>query len=123
MEDQHIEEMMKTQQETPVVEERLRTPMTILFSDIKDSTAYFERRGDVEGLAMVERHNNLLFPCVENNNGRIIKTIGDAIMALFLDPVDAVTAAARRCLRRIGRFPSVRTGDSKNRRFPHPRAK
>ena len=43
MEDERIEEMMKTQQETPVVEERLRTPMTILFSDIKDSTAYFER--------------------------------------------------------------------------------
>ncbi len=95
MEDERIEEMTKTQQETPVVEERLRTPMTILFSDIKDSTAYFERNGDVEGLAMVERHNNLLFPCVENNSGRIIKTIGDAIMAMFLDPVDAVTAAAR----------------------------
>ncbi len=95
MEEEHIEEILKTQEEVPVVEERHRTPMTILFSDIKDSTAYFERNGDVEGLAMVERHNNLLFPCVENNSGRIIKTIGDAIMALFLDPVDAVTAAAR----------------------------
>ena len=95
MEDERIKEILKTQQEAPVVEERLRTPMTILFSDIKDSTAYFERNGDVEGLAMVERHNNLLFPCVANNHGRIVKTIGDAIMALFLDPVDAVTAATR----------------------------
>ncbi len=93
MEEERIEEILKTQAEAPVVEERHRTPMTILFSDIKDSTAYFERNGDVKGLAMVERHNKLLFPCVENNHGRIIKTIGDAIMALFNDPVDAVTAA------------------------------
>ena len=93
MEEERIDEILKTEAEAPVVEERLRTPMTILFSDIKDSTAYFERNGDVKGLAMVERHNKLLFPCVENNHGRIIKTIGDAIMALFNDPVDAVTAA------------------------------
>ena len=69
--------------------------MTVLFSDIKGSTAYFEQHGDVEGLAMVQRHNDLLFPCVENNHGRIIKTIGDAIMALFDNPVDAVKAAAQ----------------------------
>ncbi len=93
MEEERIDEIFKTQAEAPVVEERLRAPMTILFSDIKDSTAYFERNGDVKGLAMVERHNKLLFPCVENNHGRIVKTIGDAIMALFNDPVDAVTAA------------------------------
>ena len=94
MEEEKLDEILKGQDEAPVVEEKLRTPMTILFSDIKGSTAYFERYGDVEGLAMVQRHNDLLFPCVENNHGRIIKTIGDAIMALFNNPVDAMKAAA-----------------------------
>jgi hypothetical protein len=42
----------------------MRTPITILFSDIKGSTAYFEKRGD-EGLVMVQRHNNLLIPVIE----------------------------------------------------------
>ena len=95
MEEEKLDEMLKGQDEAPVVEEKLRTPMTILFSDIKGSTAYFEQHGDVEGLAMVQRHNDLLFPCVENNHGRIIKTIGDAIMALFDNPVNAVKAAAQ----------------------------
>ncbi len=94
MEEEKLDEILKGQDEAPVVEEKLRTPMTILFSDIKGSTAYFEQYGDVEGLAMVQRHNDLLFPCVENNHGRIIKTIGDAIMALFNNPVDAMKAAA-----------------------------
>lgn len=76
-------------------DDQLRTPVTILFSDIKGSTAYFERKGDVEGLAMLERHNNLLLPCIEGNNGRLVKTIGDALMTEFRDPVDALRAAVQ----------------------------
>jgi class 3 adenylate cyclase len=74
-------------------DDQLRTPVTILFSDIKGSTSYFERKGDLEGLAMLERHNDLLLPCVEGNNGRLVKTIGDALMTEFRDPVDALRAA------------------------------
>jgi class 3 adenylate cyclase len=74
--------------------ENVRTPVTILFSDIKGFTAYFEKYGDVLGMAMLERHNNLLFPHIQGNGGRIIKTIGDSIMASFEDPSKAVRAAA-----------------------------
>ncbi len=88
-----IDELLNKQSGAPVVEKKQRTPVTILFSDIKGSTAYFEKRGDLEGLAMVQRHNDLLFPCVEAGGGRIVKTIGDAIMALFENPIGAVNAA------------------------------
>src|SRR5678815_117138 len=71
----------------------IRTEVTILFSDIKGSTAYFERKGDVEGLAMIQYHNTLLFPVIENAGGRVVKTIGDSIMACFKDPGEAVRAA------------------------------
>jgi class 3 adenylate cyclase len=73
----------------------MRTEVTILFSDIKGSTSYFERRGDAEGLAMVQHHNDLLFPIIESSGGRVVKTIGDAIMACFKDPVGAIKAAIR----------------------------
>ena len=73
--------------------EKMRTPVTILFTDIKGSTSYFEKKGDVAGMAMVQHHNNLLFPIIEGDGGRIVKTIGDAIMACFTDPVGAVKAA------------------------------
>lgn len=73
--------------------EQSRTPVTILFSDIKGSTAYYEEHGDVKGLAMVQHHNDLLFPKIAENGGRVVKTIGDAIMAAFLDPAGAIQAA------------------------------
>jgi len=72
---------------------RKHTEVTILFSDIKGSTSYFERNGDVEGLEMIQHHNDLLFPVIENGGGRVVKTIGDSIMACFKDPGAAIKAA------------------------------
>ncbi len=65
----------------------------VLFTDIVGSTAYFEQRGDTAGLAMIERHNRLLFPIIAEHRGRLVKTIGDAIMAAFAVPDAAVRAA------------------------------
>jgi class 3 adenylate cyclase len=75
----------------PLVE---RTPMAILFSDIKGSTEYAEKKGDVGYIAMIERHNRILFPIIEIEGGSVVKTIGDAILARFDDPAGAVKAAA-----------------------------
>ncbi len=65
--------------------ERHAVEMAVLFTDIVGSTAYFEQRGDIEGLALVHRHNDLLFPVVKQHDGRVVKTIGDSIMAVFAD--------------------------------------
>jgi hypothetical protein len=42
---------------------------------------------------MVDRHNRLLFPAVQKFKGKIIKTIGDSIMASFAKPEHALKAA------------------------------
>ncbi|MGZ4827913.1 MAG: adenylate/guanylate cyclase domain-containing protein [Terriglobales bacterium] len=73
--------------------EKLRRNITVLFTDIKGSTSYFEKFGDAAGLLMVFQVNALLAKCVEGHGGRVIKTIGDAIMAAFDDPTEAVAAA------------------------------
>jgi len=88
-----IQELLQARAQAEQELQRMRSPVTILFSDIKGSTAYFEKKGDLEGLAMIERHNRLLNPIIEEHNGRIVKTIGDSIMACFQDPVAAVAAA------------------------------
>jgi class 3 adenylate cyclase len=72
---------------------QFRREVTLLFSDIQGSTAYFERRGDLSGRQMVQRHNDLLFPLIAQHQGTVLKTIGDAIMASFADPAQAVQAA------------------------------
>ena len=51
-------------------------------------------------MRMLNGHNCALFPLIEQANGRVIKTIGDSIMAVFAQPVDAIRAAfaLQRCL-------------------------
>ncbi len=73
--------------------ERHAVEMAVLFTDIVGSTAYFEQRGDIEGLALVHRHNDLLFPVVKQHAGRVVKTIGDSIMAVFEKAADGVACA------------------------------
>jgi class 3 adenylate cyclase len=67
--------------------------VTILFTDIEDSTRYWGNRGDIKGRLMVDRHNRILFPLVRQFRGKVIKTIGDSVMAMFDRPEDAVSAA------------------------------
>ncbi|HEX4998565.1 MAG TPA: adenylate/guanylate cyclase domain-containing protein [Terriglobia bacterium] len=93
MERDKLQELLETRAQADQELERMRASVTILFSDIQGSTTYFERKGDVEGLAMVERHHALLEPVIERSGGRVVKTIGDAIMASFVSPVGAVKAA------------------------------
>src|SRR4051794_38248835 len=69
------------------------TEMTILFSDIKGSTAYAEREGDMKYMAMINHHNDLLFRVITEEGGCVIKTIGDAILAKFDDSASGIRAA------------------------------
>ncbi|MCC7107770.1 MAG: CHAT domain-containing protein [Deltaproteobacteria bacterium] len=73
--------------------ERHASDMAVLFTDIVGSTAFFEQRGDIEGFALVRRHNDLLFPVVKEHGGRIVKTIGDSIMAVFDDATRGLACA------------------------------
>ena len=88
-----IEELLKTRSETEERIENLKTAVTILFTDIRGSTSFFSTEGDVEGIAMIHRHNSLLFPVIKKFHGRVVKTIGDAIMAAFEKPENAILAA------------------------------
>jgi class 3 adenylate cyclase/TolB-like protein len=78
---------------------------TVMFTDIVGSTAYFEQKGDIAGMALLKRHNGALFPVVEAHQGRVVKTIGDAIMAVFAEPANglACAAAMQRTLQKLRR--------------------
>ncbi len=93
MDQDRLQELLEARAQAEHELEKLRTPMTILFSDIKGSTTYAEKKGDVQYMTMINRHNSILFPIIETEGGRVVKTIGDAILAYFQDPVGAVRAA------------------------------
>jgi class 3 adenylate cyclase len=67
--------------------------ITLLFTDLKGSTALYDRIGDLNAFSLVQRHFDLLQDVITRHHGAIIKTIGDAVMATFLEPADAVAAA------------------------------
>ena len=67
--------------------------VTLLFTDLKGSTAMYERLGDLNAYALVREHFALLAATVQEHSGAIVKTIGDAVMAVFSRPTDAVSAA------------------------------
>lgn len=73
--------------------DKARKQVTILFTDIVDSSRYWDMFGDVQGRLMVDRHNRLVFPVIRKYRGRVVKTIGDGLMAAFKRPNDALNAA------------------------------
>lgn len=75
--------------------EKFRRSVAVLFTDIQDSTAYYEKFGDVTGLAMVHQCNSLLDGVVSKHGGRVVKHIGDAIMASFDNGEECVRAAIK----------------------------
>jgi class 3 adenylate cyclase len=71
---------------------RLRS-LTLLFTDLKGSTELYDRTGDIRAYTFVREHFKLLADAVRRNNGAMIKTMGDAIMASFDEPTHAARAA------------------------------
>lgn len=77
----------------PPNESLLIRQVTILFTDLAGSTALYSQKGDSQAYSLVNQHFNFLFEIVDQHNGAVIKTIGDAIMATFTSPDDGLKAA------------------------------
>ena len=67
---------------------------SILFTDIVDSTATAQRLGDGRWLDVVAAHNERIQFVLNRYSGRLVKTTGDGILALFDGAERAVRAAA-----------------------------
>lgn len=67
--------------------------LAVLFADIVDSTTLYRRLGDIEALKVVNSCIGALREVLPRNGGRLVKTLGDAVMCLFPDADNAVDAA------------------------------
>lgn len=93
--DTDIDQLLRARTEIDATLRRHKTNFTVLFTDIVGSTAFFERYGDTAGLLMLERHNDLVLPAIQEAGGTVVKTIGDAVMAVFSSPLTAVQTAMK----------------------------
>src|SRR5438309_9843637 len=88
-----INDLLKARSEIDEELRRHKAKLTVLFTDVVGSTGYFDRFGDTAGLLLLHRHDDLVTTAVEEFQGRVIKTIGDSVMAEFPEPQLAVVAA------------------------------
>jgi class 3 adenylate cyclase len=78
------------------IDQRLKiTSLTFLFTDLKSSTALYERVGDLAAFDLVRAHFRALLDIINAEKGAVVKTIGDAVMATFVKPEHALAAGLR----------------------------
>ncbi|TAL37032.1 MAG: adenylate/guanylate cyclase domain-containing protein [Spirochaetes bacterium] len=69
--------------------------LTILFTDLKGSTDLYERIGDLQAFSLINQHFDSLGKVIAELDGAIVKTMGDAIMAVFMSPTSGLEAGFR----------------------------
>ncbi len=84
--------------------------IALLFSDLVGSTALYGRVGDARAYAMVQEHFDLMAHVIAAHQGALVKTMGDAVMASFASPKDAVAAAREMLPRHDERFAQEKLG-------------
>ncbi|MGD8426058.1 MAG: adenylate/guanylate cyclase domain-containing protein [Balneolaceae bacterium] len=80
--------------------------ITLMFTDLFNSTGMYNEEGDDKAVVQVIDHFEILHDTVAEENGAIVKTIGDSVMAVFSRPQQALRAylSAQRIFRTDERF-------------------
>ena len=66
--------------------------LTVLFTDLKNSTRMYREIGDATAFGRVMNHFDVLKQVIADEDGALVKTIGDAVMAVFRSPAAALRA-------------------------------
>lgn len=66
--------------------------LTVLFTDLRHSTQLYREIGDATAFGRVMNHFDILKQAIAKNDGALVKTIGDAVMAVFRSPAAAMVA-------------------------------
>ena len=67
--------------------------LCVLFTDLPDPPGIYRELGDAAAFGLVMRHFDVLAKCVAAEKGALVRTVGEAALAVFRRPVAAVRAA------------------------------
>ena len=73
----------------------LRARCTVLFADLRGSTGLYERLGNAAAAGLVTQTVQALARGAIGSHGRVVKTLGDGLMALFTSSQAGVEAAMK----------------------------
>src|SRR3990172_11305279 len=88
-----LDELLRRRTELDRRLARYKQEFGVMFADIAGSTSFFERRGDVSGIAMVQELVDRAQRAVEPLGGQVVKSIGDAVLVRFGEAGAAVRGA------------------------------
>ena len=66
--------------------------LTVVFTDLRESTRLYREIGDAPAFGSVMSHFDVLREAIGREDGALVKTIGDAVMAVFRRPAAALRA-------------------------------
>ena len=66
--------------------------VTLMFTDLRDSTRLYRKIGDASAFGRVREHFEILEKSIASEGGAIVKTMGDSVMATFRHPLHALRA-------------------------------
>jgi adenylate cyclase len=80
--------------------------VAILFSDLTGSTALYTHVGDAAAFRLVDDHFDVIRKAIARHDGTVVKTMGDAVLAAFVDE----TSCARAAIEALKEFEIFRRG-------------
>ena len=86
----------------------MSTIQSVIFADLTGSTSAFEALGNERATQVVTRLTQLMGETCASHHGRVVKTLGDGVLALFereRDAVDAMVELQRTHRARIAQWP------------------
>ncbi len=93
---QDVDQLLASRQKLDTLfQEKFTKVITVMFTDLKGSTALADKQGDIVSRLLVKQYLDFIIPAIQKNNGTLIKTIGDGTLSWFENAQDAVRAAAQ----------------------------
>jgi adenylate cyclase len=78
-----------------LLDEKFMRVITVMFTDLKGSTAIADNSGDLAARTLIKYHNDIVLPLIKQHKGILVKTMGDGTMSYFEAAQDSVRAAAK----------------------------
>lgn len=78
-----------------LIHRKFTKDITVMFTDLSGSTRLSEEIGDLAMRSLLKNHYDIVTPIIKDNQGVLVKTMGDGTMSYFDSPPDAVRAAVQ----------------------------
>lgn len=91
-----MEQMLESREKLDALfQNKFTKVITVLFTDLKGSTALADKQGDIVSRLLVKHYQDIIIPAIKEHHGVFVKSIGDGTLSYFDHAQDALRAAVQ----------------------------